>query len=204
MLLNNTATASIEKQVDNSFASINAKINKQIALRTATSSNPYDYVRDNPDFENIIVLGSDALPSLQNKLLNNPDSGLHEYILAIAIETIAKVDLKKNESTMWESAKMFKAKWPEYLTSIPALVETITSDQSLESEKKVNKLVELGTPAVPFILEIIEIGDEQLFPAIIALTKDTENVTTENADPKEWVAQNKAKFANLKQYVLNQ
>jgi hypothetical protein len=205
LLLNSTADASIEKQIDNNFASINETINKEIALRTATSSNPYDYVKDNPDFENIVALGNDALPGLQKRLLSSERSGLEEYILAIAIESIAKVDLKKNESTKWISAKMFKTKWPEYLKSIPSLVDSVTADQALTTAEKVKKLNEMGTPALPFILEKIEKGDEYLFPVVIALTDNSKNVVeNKTVDPSEWAIQNKDKFSKLKQYVLDQ
>jgi hypothetical protein len=202
LLLNRTANASIEKQIDNSLASINETINKE---RTATSSNPYDYMKDNPDFENIVALGNDALPGLHKRLSNSQKSGLQEYILASAIERIAKVDLKKNESTMWESAKMFNTKWSEYVKTIPSLVETVTTDQALKDEEKVNKLIELGTPALPFILEKIELGDKHLFPAVIALTNHTKHVVkNKNVDSREWASQNKDNFSNLKEYVLSQ
>lgn len=208
MFVQNNANASIEKQVDNNFAAINERINKEVSLRTelSASSNPYDYIKGNADFEEIINLGSDALPVLQNKLAKSENNGLQEYITAIAIERISKVDMKKKESTQWETAKGFLKVWKSHLKAIPTTVDTIVSDKKLTQEEKVKQLVELGTPATPFILDKVEAGNEQLFPALVELTKNKkvaaapENVT----DIKDWVAKNKSNFNNLKQYVLDQ
>jgi hypothetical protein len=207
LFVNKSVNASIEKQIDNNFASITEKINNKAALKTqyATSSNPYDYIKENADFENIVNLGNDALPALQNKLSKSKNSGLQEYIMAIAIERIAKVDLKKEESTLWATAEEFNVQWKIHLKSIPTSVETIVSDDKLMPADKVKQLVELGTPAVPFILEKIESGNEQIYPAIITLTQNTKIAATESVTNKtEWAANNKSAFSNLKQYVMDQ
>lgn len=200
---NRFADGSIEEQLDSSLASIHAAINKGSGLSAATSSNPYDYVKDNPDFEKIVALGHEALPGLYKRLIDSDKNGLEAYMLAIAIETIAKVDLKQNESTAWATAHMFKAKWPEYVKSIPALVETITADPTLSMEEKVNRLIALGTLALPFLLDKIVAGDEALFPAVTALT-DPSMRALKNTTPREWALQHKDQFSLLKRYVLDQ
>ena len=173
----------------------------------ALSSNPYDYISGDEEFNGIVNLGNDALPVLQNKISQSPNNGLQEYIAAIAIERIAKVDLKKNESTAWETAKGFTDKWKKYLKNIPSSVDSIVMDNQKNTDEKVKELVELGTPAIPFIAEKIEAGDEQLFPVLIELTKGNGNKIVADAsitNKKEWVTQNKSTFNDLKQYVLDQ
>ncbi|MCM3268774.1 hypothetical protein [Paenibacillus elgii] len=208
MVVQQNANASIEKQVDNNIAAINEMIKKEVALKSelASSSNPYDYIKDNTDFEKIITLGNDALPVLHNKLAKSTNNGLQEYIPAIAIERIAKVDMKKKESTQWETAKDFEKVWKNHLKAIPATVEAIVSNKILTSEEKVKQLVELGTLAIPFIMDKVESDDEKVFPAVIELTKNNKSTVApiDTAGAKDWVTKNKSSFNSLKQYVLNQ
>lgn len=201
LLVNVNVNASIDEQVDDRLASIAAKMNKEFN----TSSNPYDYIKGNADFDSIVALGNDALPALHTRLSTNETNGLQAYFLAIAIERIAKVDLKKKESTHWGTPQDFDEKWKNYLKSIPASVDTIASDKQLMPYLQVNQLIELGTPALPFILEKVELGGEHLFPAIITLTQDTKIAATENISKKQkWAAKNNATLIQLKQYVLDQ
>ncbi|KRE59581.1 hypothetical protein [Paenibacillus sp. Soil750] len=206
-LMNNKNVSAAEKQINESFAAISEQINKEISLQSnlSFSSNPYDYIKQNADFDNIIKLGNDALPYLDKKLANSKQNGLQEYITAIAIERIAKLDLKENENTAWENGKGFSAKWNLHLKSIPSSVDAILTDKQLNSDDKVKKIIKLGTPAIPFIADKIERGDESLFPALIALTKDDGNkpVADETiSNKKEWVTAHKSQYNNLKEYVL--
>ncbi|MFC4770327.1 hypothetical protein [Effusibacillus consociatus] len=205
MLINQNTSASIEKKIDNNFASIAQKINKEISLRSelASSSNPYDYIQGNDDFNEIINLGNDALPYLHKKLSRSEHDGLQEYITAIAIERIAKVDLKK--TSQWETAKDFNSKWKKHLASIPATVDAIASDSKVSSDEKAKRLLELGTPAIPFILEKVESGNEELFPVVIELTKGSKVEATESVKNKmEWATNNKDSFKDLKKHVVEQ
>ncbi|MGQ7890609.1 hypothetical protein [Paenibacillus sp. WC2504] len=199
---NGSASAATEKQINDSFAAIEEKINKEVSLRSeiSYSSNPYDYIKNNDDFENIIKLGNDAIPILDQKLSTSEKNGLQEYITAIAIERIAKVDLK-GTSTFWESGKDFSTKWKAHIKSIPLSIDTILLDTQTSSGEKVKKIIELGTPAIPFIADKIESGDESIFPALLELTKGTENIIVDG-DKKEWVVSHKSEFKSLKDYVL--
>jgi len=205
LMINQHADASIEKIIDTNFALIAEKINQEISLRTelAGSSNPYDYIRDNQDFNEIVSLGNDALPYLHAKLMDSPNDGLHAYITAIAIESIAKVDLKQEESTKWETAKGFIKNWGKYLSSIPANVDRITADTSISLEEKTKRLTTLGTPALPFILDKIAAGDEEIFPAVVELTKTSKDAATENIiNKKAWANEHQDSYNELKKYVL--
>ena len=59
----------------------------------SASSNPYEYIQNNKNFNDLVNLGTDALPVIAEKIMNSNDDGLKEYILAIAAEKIAKIDL---------------------------------------------------------------------------------------------------------------
>lgn len=67
MIFNQSANASVEKQLETNLVSINAKLAKEIENRTelAKSSNPYDYIKDSAEFENIVNLGEEVLPVLE-------------------------------------------------------------------------------------------------------------------------------------------
>lgn len=162
---NQFASASIDEQVDTNLAAIQEEISKEVALKSelAMSSNPYDYIKDNKDFVSIVALGNNALPVLQNKIEQSLNNGLQEYILAIAIETISKTNLKNDPSTEWNSAKLFGEKWKRFLKDVPLKVDEI-SKSSKSTNDKINELIELGTPAIPFIADKVEEGKEDLFP----------------------------------------
>lgn len=111
----------------------------------------------------------------QEKIIDESEgSGLTDYMLAAAAEKIAKVDLKKNKETFWDSADTFSEQWKKHLHRIPGTVEEIANSQKT-IEQKNRELVELGTPAVPFILQQIEAGNEALFPAVEELLSENRN-----------------------------
>ncbi|MGG3182532.1 hypothetical protein ABEQ41_30380 [Priestia megaterium] len=146
-----------------------------------------------------------ALPVLQNKIDQSANDGLQEYILSIAIETISKTNLKNDTSTEWNSAKVFGQKWKQFLKEVPSKVDEI-SESAKASQDKINELLQLGTPAIPFIADKMEEGKEDLFPALEELTKNNKELKLEGdtSNKKELISNNKAKFENLKKYVSEQ
>ncbi|SDZ30444.1 hypothetical protein SAMN05421736_109115 [Evansella caseinilytica] len=166
LLFNNLQpSAAIEKEIDKNLDSITLTIQKNIAEKNelAYSSTPYDYIQDNENFDAIVEIGNDALPYLHEKLANDEIDGLEEYLIAIAIESIAKVDLKENESSHWESADEFNENWNEHFESIPETVEEIANDTEMTVSEKNEALIELGTPAIPIIMEVVEDGMDDYF-----------------------------------------
>jgi len=146
-----------------------------------------------------------VLPGLHDKLAASGGNGLYEYIAAIAIERIAKVGGNSSELERWDTAQQFLVKWDTHLRLIPSEVETISNDPRLQPEEQIRKLVELGTPALPFILDQIASGREQLVPAVLELTKDIPPPAAENnADIKAWATRHKNNLTSLQQYVLDQ
>lgn len=77
----------------------------------AFSSNPYDCAQGNPAYEAIVARGAEILPDLQAHLAAAEADGLEEYLLALAIEEIAGLDLKARPETAWATASEFWTIW---------------------------------------------------------------------------------------------
>ncbi len=169
------------------------------------SSNPYDYIKNNDYYKQLVKMGPDALPLLEDSIVQSKSNGLNEYILAIAIEDIAKVNLKTYEGKKfgWETARGFVTEWDKHLKNIPETVKSIQSS-SASKKDKIDALVQLGVPAVPFITDSIEQGNQECAGALAVLLKDNTKVsfsTNDLPNSKEWVQKNKSQFAQLRAYV---
>ncbi len=68
----------------------------------STSSNPYDYIKDSHDFDDIVNMGNKALTYMLEKFKNSKKNGLEEYIMAIACSKILKENPEKKN---WNSGK---------------------------------------------------------------------------------------------------
>ncbi len=170
--------------------------------KKAMSSNPYDYVVDNANYRNIVNLDYQALPILRDKIANSATNGLKEYIMAIAAEEIAKVDLK-GSNFQWVNAKQWVKVWDNHLRSIPNNVQVIVASDS-SNQEKVTRLVQLGVPAIPFIMDQVEQGNTVLSPALSELLKGSNRVTVDkNQDIIAWVKENKGRFSDLRMMVDN-
>lgn len=143
------------------------------------------------------------MPILVDRINQSKEDGLREYILAIATEEIAKVDLKK-DTNEWDSVKAFTKVWKTHLNQIPTNVNDIVASNE-SNEKKVQKLALLGTPAIPFIMDKIEQGNTELFPSLDQLllnnSNSNYNINQKNSDKLDWVKNNKSQFNNLRDLV---
>lgn len=138
--------------VDTDLMSITKLIDEQIERNPnlAFSSNPYDYIKNNEYYNNIVNMGIDALPILEEKLQNSNTNGLEDYIMAIAIEEITNCNLKNDSNTTWASAKEFDAKWESFVQAAPDEIDTVlNSSYSTETKKK--ELEKYGKLAIPYI-----------------------------------------------------
>lgn len=136
--------------------------------KNINSSNPYDYIKS-PYFRRIVEMGPIALMPIRKMILTSKENGLKEYILAIAAEEIARVDLK-GDSFAWTTAIEFCRKWDDQMGKLPVLVARIIgSNQSIDSKNRA--LVELGIPAIPFIIDEINLGKNEFRSALNILTK---------------------------------
>jgi NAD-dependent DNA ligase len=196
------ANASIIFKIDRNMISIMDDVNKLTTQdpKSSMSSNPYSYI-NNANYKSIIELGSEALPILVDRIDQSKENGLKEYILAIATEKIAKVDLKK-DGCKWGTAKEFTKVWKTYLKQIPTNVNNIVASNEA-NEKKVQELVLQGIPAIPFIMDKIEQGNTGLFPSLDQLLRGNPNFTMNQTTPDEsgWVKNHKSQFNDLRDLV---
>lgn len=117
-----------------------------------TSSNPYDYLKDNDYYDAIVAMGYDALPGLEEYLLTENENGLREYLLCVAIEDITACDLKQFDASTWATASEFLEKWSAYLVGMPDRVDKILSSASPPAQQQ-KDIAKLGAPAVPYVVE---------------------------------------------------
>ncbi|SEG29231.1 hypothetical protein [Paenibacillus sp. UNC499MF] len=148
------------------------------------SSNPYAFIKNNKEYERIVKMGYPALPVIEERITEGNSFGLDKYILAAAAEEIAKVDLKKSEFR-WSDPEEFTRSWNLHLKTVPDKVDKIVSSTE-SAEWKNEKLVELGAPAIPFILDIVEKGAKELEPS---LQKIVHSSTVSSVSPSQFNAQ---------------
>jgi len=102
------------------------------------SSNPYDYIEDNKDYDYLIGLGEEALDIMLEKLRVSEENGLREYLLAIACSELLGEDI---EDKRWSTGK----EWYElYLGNIlDDAINSINITQPIESDKERLVTIEL-------------------------------------------------------------
>lgn len=160
----------------------------------AYSSNPYDYIKDNPYYSNIVKLGTKALPVIEKKIKDSNKNGLQEYILAISAEEIAKVDLK-GSNFGWSNAKDWVSVWKNHLSDIPTNVNLIIESKEY-TNIKIDKLIKLGTPAIPYVMDAIEKGQAELSPVLEKLLEENSNIVLDKKEVNDinvWISNNKNK-----------
>ncbi|MDK8183278.1 hypothetical protein [Paenibacillus sp. UMB4589-SE434] len=204
-LLVRQVDASIEQIIDQKLDQIMAighdNNGSASALPTTLHSNPYDYTRNSVPFSHILKLGHAALPILQDKLSANKENGLKQYIIAIAIEDIAQVKLKSTSSASWDTGKEFLTEWRQHLQHIPQRVAVIVNSKA-NKEKKAVQLIQLGLPAIPFILDQLELGHTEVLSAIQQLISSNRLETDHSTFSMEWLAANQSDYEELRQLVL--
>ena len=171
------------------------------------SSNPYDYATNNPQMDALIALGTPALAELDKSIAAAPNDGLSTYLMAIAAETIARVDLRADSAAdPWATGKAWLPEWHVHLKAIPANVAAIAKSHAGKDEKTA-RLVALGTPAIPFILDQVAAGDRTLAPAATQLVQGTvelQGIDIPSVVTKAWARDNVARFAELRRLVAAQ
>lgn len=155
-------TVDINEQIDLRVNKIQKSIDQPFLSEAGYGPNIYDDIKSNEDFASIINLGFDALPVLIRLLDHSVQDGLEEYIYAVALEGISKVDMRR--STDWNSGKEFLTIYTAHLKEIPNKVKNIV-DEPISDKEKIDQLMLLGTPAIPYLFDVIESGYEELAPA---------------------------------------
>ena len=81
---------------------INAIVNKPGF--TQLSSNPYDYIKEDKNYDDMLRLGNDAFRYMLNGLGNSQENGLNEYIMAMACSDMLGED-RTNKA--WSTGKQW-------------------------------------------------------------------------------------------------
>ncbi len=208
--LNINTNPALAKTLDDNIVKMMSAVNENEISNPNLkfSSNPYDFTKNNEYFDKIVNMGYAALPLIENYIENSPQSGLAEYLLAIAVEKIAKVDLKNDDSGnkyKWQTAKGFVPEFNKYLKSVPNSVNTILSSNKTQTEK-INALKKLGTPSIPYIMDKFNSSSAEQ-QAVIVLTLDSLLMDDKsikfdkNVDVKSWIENNKNKFNDFKIFI---
>ena len=58
------------------------------------SSNPYDYIKEDKNYDDILQLGNDAFQYMLKSLENSRENGLNEYIMAMACSDMLEKTLQ--------------------------------------------------------------------------------------------------------------
>jgi len=170
----------------------------------AASSNPYDYAADNPKMGALVALGTPALAELERRIAAS-DDGLDAYLMAIAMERIARIDLRAPKGYGWGTAHEFLREWHARLKAVPRRVEwqmlrSDTPDTTASS-------VALGTPAIPFLLDEVARGNVSYAPAAAKLMRGAVELRSVGEPAEvtpEWARANVGLFAELRRLVEEQ
>lgn len=136
----------IQYRIEESLKTEGAYLSNGMPL--AMSSNPYDYIKDNAEYDKLIALGEESLDDLY-ELQQDKDKydSFQRYIIAIAIEEITKTDLKQSEEYFWMDADGFSEKWNNFSTEAEKNVIDILNNNSLSENEKIENICFYGTLA---------------------------------------------------------
>lgn len=137
----------------------------------AYSSNPYDYIKNEP-YNNMVELGISALPTLYKMVLNSNEAGLKEYLIAVCAEEIVGVNLK-GDNYAWGDSKEWANVWKDYVRNIDETVKNRV-DKGMPID-------DLGILALPEVIELIESGHTDLIDDANTLLKNKNLIIEENS-----------------------
>ncbi|WP_438434390.1 hypothetical protein [Gorillibacterium sp. sgz500922] len=199
-LFTRSHVSAAEKEVNKNVNAMMERIDqlKVTNPALASSSNPYDYVKDNEEFNAIVNIGPAALPVLEKLVDESKESGLREYILAIAGERIAKVDLK-GDHFGWVNAKQWSSRWKTHLSDLPENFNKLVAEK-----KGSDEIAKLGIPVIPLILDQMEQGNTSLVPALESLLEPDQKVEFAKISPSnyaKWAKDNQSNYKELRALI---
>lgn len=101
--------ASVEADITEIMSDIDAATERDPSI--GLSSNPYDYIGISPAFGRLVARGEQALNAIASEIESSPESGLREYLLAIAGQNIEGDDATSGSwSTGKEWAQSYRAR----------------------------------------------------------------------------------------------
>ncbi len=169
----------------------------------AYSSNPYDYVQNNEIYHNIVKVGYKFLPEIERTIVDGNSFGLEKYLLAIAAEEIAGIQLKKGKYR-WSDPEEFVRAWNFHLQEVEQRVDDIIkSDDNLKTKSE--NLSKLGAPALPFLVDKINQGNTEVALAIDNIVSSVHQSfsTIENHNIDRWAKENEAQLTFYRSLVKN-
>ncbi|NLN87893.1 MAG: hypothetical protein GX133_09925 [Syntrophomonadaceae bacterium] len=204
----NSPSAAFAKELNNHINEMMSQVDRQSNNNAITqlSSNPYNYARNNVYFDEIVEMGYPAVPLLEDYIVKSPENGLREYLLAIAIEKITKVDLKTDTDKGWYTAKNFVGVWDNHLANIPANVDGILNSEKSDLEKA-SDIKKLGLPAAPYVMDYIEKSVDEnngIKASLMEILKNSKIVSDFDANTMDfsiWAKENKPQLEDLRLYV---
>lgn len=128
--------------------------------KTLMNSSPYAYI-DNEYYENIVALGFEAVPILQDKSENKEFSSLNSYISALAIQEITACDLYEITGVDFETADEFYKLWEETMQEMPQKMEEIVQNTEMETADKKKEFKKYGIFGEAFLKETLVEGKKQ-------------------------------------------
>lgn len=230
IMKDDTVYAKNLKEVNKITLNIQRSINQLTTEKDplSYSSNPYEIVKNNQSYQELIDLGIPAVLPLYNKIVNSEESGLYEYIYAMAIEkimeqnyiydytkSISKDNLKEiNESGYssedlsygWATTKEFADAFKNYMVEIPSKYESIKENKKFETSEKTNQIVELGLGVVPYLIDDIKsskLEDLNLEEVLTTLLLQKNKITLNSKkstkfDINQWIDENNEQYQLLK------
>lgn len=149
----------IQYRIDESLKTEGAYLSNGMPL--AMSSNPYDYIQNDDEYDKLIALGEESLDDLYELQQDNDKyNSFQRYIIAIAIEDITKTDLKQSEEYFWMDADSFSEKWDDFSTESEEKMMNILNDKSLSNDEKIEDICFYGTLANH--IDTSKLSDEQI------------------------------------------
>ncbi len=183
-----------DRDLMNHVAELEFNINRYV-----NSSNPYDYI-NNDGFRKIVAMGPKALETIKNRIKSTKENGLIDYILAIAAEKIAAVDLKA-VSGKWETGSGWVFSWDRFLTRLPEKVDAILYSSESPDEKS-RQIEALGFAALPILEDRIKTGAAELNLPMQNLISKYENISVDSKKRK--AATSTAEMIETYRNLLNQ
>lgn len=198
----------VEKQLDSESEQLKQDIQKLADTKSpvSLSSNPYDYIKDNESFQNIVKLGNEALPIIQAKIEASENDGLLEYMLAIAAEEISGAELHSalDGKYNYSSAKEWASEWDLFKEDAKKNIKNIRKEKNQSTRDQ--KIKELGVVAIPYLVDEYNNGDTSLdgvICEIISEMPESEGKSLKNKDVKHVIKENEKVIKRIRSMLPN-
>lgn len=139
------------------------KNNPEVAMQ----GHPGEFIKNSDSYKNITNLGLKAVKPMYDILYDSRDSGLYEYILAMAVQDITGEKFVYNADYGWKNSMEFRMAYEEKVNNVKFNVERIISDENLSDEEKIEKFKEQGIFAVSFLIKEYNNNDSKISKSVI-------------------------------------